>query len=1357
MIKNYKNYDGFTLVELMISLSVILIMTMGIYSLIIISLKLNADNAAFIEATEIANQKMEQIRNLSYDDVGLTTGFPTGVIIQDEVVQREGSYNVHTSVIYQDDPYDGVAGGGDLIFADYKIVTIKVSWNGKFSAKDISIFSKIIPATEETDVGYGLLKINVVDSSGAPVPNPEINIENPSLSISMAITGDTDGKLSLPLPPDFENYEVTVTKANYGTDKTYQRDAINQNPTKPHLSIFDGLKTEESFSIDKLSLLSLKTLTNTLPENWPANNIATTTSNSKISADSDSSGNTYLAWQNFSLATSSIFIQKFNSSNIAQWSLNKKISNTDFQINPSITTTSAGDSFIAWQDNSSSLKAISYAPKRTLAQINHPVNLNSQFNYYPLFSDNYFPNILSTPNIVSNTNPYKTFFDNFKTKNAQAASGVVSFVGAGTTKTDNSRYITLSIPSGTQAGDFLIAYIHHDDSSDGPMLPPSGEGWTVLSNSLDPGGFYSDSNGTIFWKFASATETTNHKFYLNKNKNEEKAGHIRAYRGVNPTLPFDGSLLTHTTYRNNQYHSAPSKTVNNDGSMLVCGWGADTYTLANVSGGPTFPAEMSNGAYSFTSNISSAMADKSVDLADSPTGAMTYNARKNVTHASMDWCLVLQPDTLPDDVSVTAINSQVSNLESPSSNQYLGGSFVFTGNTSAKTLSGITISENGSINAILDTDNIKLYYDYDSTAPYDCLGEQYDSGLDPQFGSLSTFDAADGQATFTDPGLNVSPTQAICIYPVLDILDSANSGDTVEFYIENPSTDITIDSGTVIPNTAIELTGSTNIQKPAILEQVHYKFRLDDADEENATEKSPQDQPGMAVVGDELRLRIEINNSGDLASNPIAYNLEYAEKLSSCDAIASWTTIPTDSSKHWQIFDSPNIIDNATTSNITNGLTDENTNFKEGYLKDSSSQTPSYTLDANDFTEIEYTLKPTTNALDTNYCFRLSNAGSDLNFLYTEYPELSIVGDNNIFVLGVDNNGTNLWAIKKVNSDTGSADQRLPVIDSTETLGIATSVIAWEDNRDGDYNIYAQSLDANRNILWGTDLQITSSTTDENSIALKFDTQHNFIIAWISDETSNNEIYLNKFDLDGNMVWSNPINVTNTSVNEYSPQIDIDSSDNIYLTYYEDNSGTYNSKIKKINSTGNELWLKDVNISNSASNQYNPSIAVNNSDLFVSWTDQRESNNDIYSQKFDFSGNALWSDDQRLNVNTGTSDQNNSFITNDISFWLDNRDNEYNIYGSKIIDPNTNVISPNVPLVVTGTKKIGENPIIYEYNNSNLTTNSSGELDLMLEWDSGYSININSASSSLNIIKREPIQPIELLPDDIKTMLIYVE
>ena len=87
--------------------------------------------------------------------------------------------------------------------------------------------------------------------------------------------------------------------------------------------------------------------------------------------------------------------------------------------------------------------------------------------------------------------------------------------------------------------------------------------------------------------------------------------------------------------------------------------------------------------------------------------------------------------------------------------------------------------------------------------------------------------------------------------------------------------------------------------------------------------------------------------------------------------------MPTASTGHWQIIGSSYFTDAAASANVAStGLTDPGGGtFTAGQLKDTGNTTASITLDADDFTEIEFAVQATANATTGgDYCFRLLNS-----------------------------------------------------------------------------------------------------------------------------------------------------------------------------------------------------------------------------------------------------------------------------------------------------------------------------------------------------------------------------------------------
>ena len=144
------------------------------------------------------------------------------------------------------------------------------------------------------------------------------------------------------------------------------------------------------------------------------------------------------------------------------------------------------------------------------------------------------------------------------------------------------------------------------------------------------------------------------------------------------------------------------------------------------------------------------------------------------------------------------------------------------------------------------------------------------------------------------------------------------------------------------------------------------------------------------------RLRLEISNAAD-ASGSVPYRLQVSQaNPATCDDGGNtWTRV--DTSTEWNMVASTHFADADATSNITDGLTDPGggETFVAGELKESTDETSGITL-GTEFTEIEYALTATNAAIGGGtYCFRLTDAGIDAEFTYSEtkYGKVTLGAD----------------------------------------------------------------------------------------------------------------------------------------------------------------------------------------------------------------------------------------------------------------------------------------------------------------------------------------------------------------------------
>jgi prepilin-type N-terminal cleavage/methylation domain-containing protein len=273
---------GFTMIETIVAIAVLGMFFASIGIILQGVLENIGTSRVRATALALAQQKMEVIRNLSYANVGTTGGIPQGPLAQTEQITINSLiFTVKTSVIYIDDPFDGLM-PADLINTDYKRVRVEITWGGAYPSRTpLALVTNISPKGIESIAGGGTLLIQVFNGGGLPVPNATITIDNTAVTpaIHMQTLTNTDGLIVIPgAPACISCYKITVTKQNYSTDKTYTTTEV-ANPLQPDVTIIVGSLTQISFAIDEVSTLTVNSYNTS---NLPIANVIFTIHGSKL-------------------------------------------------------------------------------------------------------------------------------------------------------------------------------------------------------------------------------------------------------------------------------------------------------------------------------------------------------------------------------------------------------------------------------------------------------------------------------------------------------------------------------------------------------------------------------------------------------------------------------------------------------------------------------------------------------------------------------------------------------------------------------------------------------------------------------------------------------------------------------------------------------------------------------------------------------------------------------------------------------------------------------------------------------------------------------------------------------------------
>jgi len=251
-------------------------------------------------------------------------------------------------------------------------------------------------------------------------------------------------------------------------------------------------------------------------------------------------------------------------------------------------------------------------------------------------------------------------------------------------------------------------------------------------------------------------------------------------------------------------------------------------------------------------------------------------------------------------------------------------------------------------------------------------------------------------------------------------------------------------------------------------------------------------------------------------------------------------------------------------------------------------------------------------------------------------------GIGNIYARGFDREGCELFPEFMVHA-AASGDQAQPSVAINQT---GAWVVAWSDDSDGNgvHQIKAKRFNANGQAVFSqiTVNQDAFGDQQDPKVALADDGE--FVVVWRDTANNQNHIEARRFNAAGDPL-SSDILVSGTSPEARNPAVSMNQQTGDFLTVWEDDANQnqiYEVKMRGFSSGGAErIPLTTVN-TNSAGQQVNPAVAVNNSgDFVVVWQDDVDNNGsyNIRGRGFNAAG-----------VQTVTERTVNQYLTGDQKF-----------------------------------------------------------------------------------------------------------
>jgi prepilin-type N-terminal cleavage/methylation domain-containing protein len=233
------NQTGYTLVELMVTITIVAILSLSAFTLFTALLHSAIVSQREAVASTLATNQMEYLKSLSYDNLAVAGGaIVSSITIPPTVIKvvNGDTYTVTTSITYADDAYDGCgsyptqalmqqycrnypppsgAPTTDTNPADYKDVNVTVTDKSGLQLAELD--TQIASLVAETASNTGALFVYVVDDSGAPVEGATVNVVNSSVSPTVNVSDTTDENgivIFYDLPPSTTGYKYTISASD---------------------------------------------------------------------------------------------------------------------------------------------------------------------------------------------------------------------------------------------------------------------------------------------------------------------------------------------------------------------------------------------------------------------------------------------------------------------------------------------------------------------------------------------------------------------------------------------------------------------------------------------------------------------------------------------------------------------------------------------------------------------------------------------------------------------------------------------------------------------------------------------------------------------------------------------------------------------------------------------------------------------------------------------------------------------------------------------------------------------------------------------------------------------------------------
>jgi WD40-like Beta Propeller Repeat len=237
-----------------------------------------------------------------------------------------------------------------------------------------------------------------------------------------------------------------------------------------------------------------------------------------------------------------------------------------------------------------------------------------------------------------------------------------------------------------------------------------------------------------------------------------------------------------------------------------------------------------------------------------------------------------------------------------------------------------------------------------------------------------------------------------------------------------------------------------------------------------------------------------------------------------------------------------------------------------------------------------------------------NNTGdSEDSAIAVDGPNISVVwqdytpGNAEIFFKRSNDGGVKWSASKRLTNNTGGSE------DPAIAVAGSNIYVVWSDDTPGNKEIFFKRSN-DGGAIWTANRRVTKNTGHSELPAIAMDGS-NISVVWMDDTPGNREIYF-KQSIDGGVVWAANRRLTNNTGESFAPAIAVDGS-NIYVSWDDDTPGNSEIYFKRSVNRGVN-WTAARRLTNNTGDSWNSALAVDGPNIYVAWEDNTPGNREIY-------------------------------------------------------------------------------------------------------------------------------------------------